>query len=82
LQTPTVSVVVSCYKRSAVLEVANSVLHQTLREIEINGQDDSTDTACEELVASIHDERVRYAHNRPSLGTAAWNCPSKPEEAS
>jgi glycosyltransferase involved in cell wall biosynthesis len=70
LKTPTVSVVVSCYNRPAMLEVAlNSVLHQTLREIEIIVQDDSTDAACEELVASIHDERIRYTHNRPSLGT-------------
>jgi glycosyltransferase involved in cell wall biosynthesis len=60
----------------------NSVLHQALREIEIIVQDDSTNSACEELVASIHDERIRYTHNRPSLGTAASNCPSKPEEAS
>jgi glycosyltransferase involved in cell wall biosynthesis len=70
LQTPVVSVVISCYDRPAMFEVAiNSVLNQTLREIEIIVQDDSTDSACEELVASIHDERIRYTHNRPSLGT-------------
>ena len=32
-------------------------------------QDDSTDVSCEDLVSGIGDERIRYTHNRPPLGT-------------
>jgi glycosyltransferase involved in cell wall biosynthesis len=46
-----------------------SALSQTVRNLEVVVQDDSTDVSCEDLVSGIGDERIRYTHNRPPLGT-------------
>ena len=70
MEAPLVSVVVSCYNRPAMLNAAlQSVLSQTVRNLEIVVQDDSTDLSCNDLVSGINDERIRYTHNRPPLGT-------------
>jgi glycosyltransferase involved in cell wall biosynthesis len=84
LEAPLVSVVVSCYNRPVMLNAAlQSVLSQTMRNLEVVVQDDSTDLSCEDLVSGIDDERIRYTHNRPPLGTGRnliagyWKCRGK-----
>ena len=69
---PLVSVVLSAYNRPEFLAVSlSSVLRQSLADIEVIVQDDSTDDRCQELVRQCSDARVRYTHNRPPLGTGA-----------
>lgn len=71
MKQPLVSVVVSAFDRAEMLEISlASVLNQTLTEIEIIVQDDSTDDRCEEVVRKFNDPRIRYTHNRPPLGAA------------
>jgi glycosyltransferase involved in cell wall biosynthesis len=67
---PLVSVIISAYNRPAMLEVAlQSVLGQTYTNLEILIQDDSTNALCETLVSTYTDQRIRYTHNSPPLGT-------------
>lgn len=72
MQQPLISVVISAYNRPEMLNIAlDSVLNQSLRNLEIIVQDDSSEDGCEEIVSKIVDPRLRFTHNRPSLGTVA-----------
>src|SRR6201999_3178488 len=67
---PLVSVIVSAYDRPSMLRAAlNSLLAQTYTNFEAIVQDDSTNNNCEALVGAYLDARIKYIHNRPSLGT-------------
>jgi glycosyltransferase involved in cell wall biosynthesis len=67
-----VSVIISAYNRPELLQASlASVLSQTYNEIEVIVQDDSTDDACQCIVAQAADGRVKYTRNVPSLGTSA-----------
>lgn len=69
---PLVSVVISAYNRPEMFRVAlESVLNQTIADIEIIVQDDSSNNECEQIVLGLNDNRIYYTHNRPRLGTAA-----------
>ncbi len=71
LREPVVSVVVSACDRPEMLQTAlDSVVNQTLQDIEIIVQDDSSGDGCEEVVRKIEDARIQYTRNRPPLGTA------------
>ena len=70
---PLVSIVIATYRsRHDHLRVAiGSALAQTMADIEVIVSDDSPDDALSGLVASFHDERLRYRHNAPALGVAS-----------
>ncbi|WP_213805589.1 glycosyltransferase family 2 protein [Granulicella sp. dw_53] len=72
MEHPLVSIVVSSYNRPDMLQKAlSSVLEQSFQNIEVIVQDDSPGMECEAVVTSYNDPRIRYTHNRPSLGTGA-----------
>jgi glycosyltransferase involved in cell wall biosynthesis len=72
MSAPLVSIVIATYRsRHDHLRVAiGSALAQTMADIEVIVSDDSPDDALSGLVASFHDERLRYRHNAPALGVA------------
>ena len=71
LEQPLVSVVISAFNRPEMLQTAlTSVLNQTLSNIEIIVQDDSTTDTCEQVVRKVEDRRIRYTRNHPPLGTS------------
>ena len=72
MSAPLVSIVIATYRsRHDHLRVAiGSALAQSMADIEVIVSDDSPDDALSELVASFHDERLRYRHNAPALGVA------------
>jgi hypothetical protein len=72
MSAPVVSIVIATYRsRHDHLRVAiGSALAQSMTDIEVIVSDDSPDDALLELVASFHDERLRYRHNAPALGVA------------
>jgi GT2 family glycosyltransferase len=72
---PTVSVVVPTYNRSATLgPTIESVLAQTMTDIELLVVDDASTDETETVVAGYDDGRVRYLrHDRNRGGSAARN---------
>lgn len=72
MSAPLVSIVIATYRsRHDHLRVAiGSALAQSMADIEVIVSDDSPDDALSDLVASFHDERLRYRHNAPALGVA------------
>ncbi len=72
MSAPLVSIVIATYRsrHDHLLAAIGSALVQSMGDIEIIVSDDSPDDALSELVASFHDERLRYRHNAPALGVA------------
>jgi glycosyltransferase involved in cell wall biosynthesis len=71
-KTPTVSVILTVYKRTKYLpEALNSVLAQSYRDFEIIVADDSGTAASREIMADFkNDPQVRYLPNPTTLGIA------------
>ena len=67
-----VSVVVCAYNQPELLRVAlDSIREQTLTDLEIIVNDDSSDSRCAEVVMSLADDRIRYTRHSPGWGTVA-----------
>jgi len=69
---PTVSVVISVYRRAKYLEQAiQSALSQNYRSLEVIVTEDGCSREVEEVMNRFNDPRLRYIRNDPPLGAAA-----------
>jgi len=70
-----ISVVIPTYNNLGLCEQAvASVLKQRGCEYEVIVVDDSTERGIEEYISGLQSDRIRYFHNRPSLGAVPnWN---------
>lgn len=67
--TPLVSVIIPSYnRRGCIMRSAQSVLSQSVRDIELIIVDDGSTDGTEELFASYPDERLRYLRYEPNRG--------------
>ncbi len=73
--TPDFSVVIpTCNHLPLAQRAIGSVLCQQEVSMEVVVCDDSTDDRIEQYVQTLADSRIRYVHNRPSLGAVInWN---------
>lgn len=70
LHTPTVSIIIPTYNRSAkLIEAVESVLHQDHDSLEIIVVDDASEVP--EAIDGINDDRVRLVHRATNGGVAA-----------
>lgn len=70
--SPKISVIISTYKRSHLIERAiQSVLNQTFKDFEIVITDDSPDDETEKVAKSFNDDRIKYTRNKVRRGFVA-----------
>lgn len=71
MHKPSVSVVIACYKSNYkhLLDALDSATSQSYPHIEIIVSDDSPDDKLRSVVEH-YDTRIKYMHNKPSLGPA------------
>ena len=68
--SPVQSVIIPTFNRKELLaDAINSVLKQSLRDIEVIVADDCSTDSTEDFVRSIPDERVRYLRNADNSGS-------------
>lgn len=68
---PTVSILISTFNRSQLLPRAiNSVLSQTLSDLELVIIDDCSQDNTKEVVKKFTDKRIRYYQNKTNVGSA------------
>lgn len=69
---PLVSVVIPTYNRAArVVRAIRSVQHQTHTRLEIIVVDDASDDDTPQVVAGVHDSRLRYIRHKQNAGGSA-----------
>jgi glycosyltransferase involved in cell wall biosynthesis len=75
VHAPLVSVAIPAYKGAAyIAETIESVLAQSLRDLELIVVDDCSPDGTAEIVAAYHDPRVRLYRNESNLGPQGnWN---------